>query len=103
MLVRSSRAALRCFLADAGSLAGGGAAACMLRSAVSRLSLRARVRVAAVAAAFSAVRTCPQRVVVFQRTCLSSRGPSWSVAALQHLRLYALYAARPVRLRPISV
>ena len=32
MLVRSSRAALRCFLVDAGSLAGGGAAACMLCS-----------------------------------------------------------------------
>ena len=38
MLVRSSRAALLCFLVDAGSLAGGGAAACMLCSAVSRLS-----------------------------------------------------------------
>ena len=64
MLVRSSRAALRCFLVDAGSLAGGGAAACMLCSAVSRLSeSAARVwRVAAVAAAFSAVRTRPQRV-----------------------------------------
>ena len=85
MLVRSSRAALRCFV-DAGSLAGGGAAACMLCSAVSRLSeSAARVwRVAAVAAAFSAVRTRPQRVFVFQRTCLSSRGPSWSLAALQH-------------------
>ena len=87
MLVRSSRAALRCFV-DAGSLAGGGAAACMLCSAVSRLSESAarvwRVRAAAVAAAFSAVRTRPQRVFVFQRTCLSSRGPSWSLAALQH-------------------
>ena len=31
MLVRSSRAALRCFLVDAGSLAGGGAAACIAR------------------------------------------------------------------------
>ena len=65
MLVRSSRAALRCFV-DAGSLAGGGAAACMLCSAVSRLSESAarvwRVGVAAVAAAFSAVRTRPQRV-----------------------------------------
>ena len=63
MLVRSSRAALRCFV-DAGSLAGGGAAACMLCSAVSRLSeSAARVwRVAAVDAAFSAVRTRPQRV-----------------------------------------
>ncbi len=66
MLVRSSRAALRCFLVDAGSLAGGVPAACMLCSAVSRLSESAarvwRVRVAAVAAAFSAVRTRPQRV-----------------------------------------
>ena len=81
MLVRSSRAALRCFLVDAGSLAGGGSVACMPCAAVSRLSKSA---VAAVAAAFSAVRTRPQRVFVFQRTCLSSRGPSWSVAALQH-------------------
>ena len=76
------------FLVDAGSLAGGVPAACMLCSAVSRLSESAarvwRVRVAAVAAAFSAVRTRPQRVFVFQRTCLSSRGPSWSLAALQH-------------------
>ena len=81
MLVRSSRAARRRFLVDAGSLAVGGAAACMLCSAVSRLSGSA---VAAVAAAFSAVRTRPQRVFAFQRTCLSSRGPSWSLAALQH-------------------
>ena len=44
MLVRSSRAALRCFLVDAGSLAGGGAAACMLCSAVSRLSESAYTR-----------------------------------------------------------
>ena len=97
MLVRSSRAALRCFLVDAGSLAGGGAAACMLCSAVSRLSeSAARVwRVAAVAAAFSAVRTRPQRVFVFQRTCLSSRGPSWSLATLQHLMSVCTVGSAP--------
>ena len=93
MLVRSSRAALRCFLVDAGSLAGGGAAACMLCSPRFRASLS--VRVAAVAAAFSAVRTRPQRVFVFQRKCLSSRGPSWSLAALQHLMSVCTVCSAP--------
>mgnify|MGYP004143972977 CR=1 FL=1 len=74
---------------SSGSAALVGVTNCMFgASAVSRLSESAarvwRVRVAAVAAAFSAVRTRPQRVFVFQRTCLSSRGPSWSLAALQH-------------------
>ena len=51
MLVRSSRAALRCWrFVDAGSLAGSDAVSCMLCSAVSRLSESAarvwRVRVA---------------------------------------------------------
>ena len=91
MLVRSSRAARRCFLVDAGSLAGG-SVACMLCSAVSRLSESA---VAAVAAAFSAVRTRPQRVCVFQRTRLSSRGPSWSLAALQHLMSVCTVCSAP--------
>ena len=107
MLVRSSRAARRCFLVDAGSLAGGGAAACMPCSAVSRLSESAarvwRVRVAAVAAAFSAVRTRPQRVFVFQRTCEQP----WAELELGRLAAQLMsvctVCSAPGAPRPISV